>query len=187
MKFETVVSQHKSIGKIRTDTNAEIDRVTSEIDRGHGLSNYSDEVNRILKFQKSDTSNLVDKTVISDLYVKDKNDNELFFEIKTSKPNKEQCVNITRKHFWIHCQHNRGFPKTKTCYGMPYNPYGEGNKYKHNFAINYLDVGGQVLIGKSFWNFLGGDGVYEELLELFSMIGVEQKRKINDLLTMISE
>lgn len=114
--------------------------------------------------------------------MQDKNGNEVFFEMKTPKPNKEQCLNITRRHLWIHSIKKQSFPKTKTYYAMSYNPYGEGNKYKHSFSTKYMDVQNQVLIGKQFWDFLGYEGTYEELLEIFSKVGIRKTVEIKKLM-----
>ncbi len=181
-KFVTVEPQKTLIGHIPTNTNAEIDRVITEINKGNIFSNYEDEVKRIIEFAKLDGSKDVEKSVISDLYVKDEDGNETFFEMKTPKPNKEQCLNITRKHLWIHCIEKQSFPKIKTYYAMSYNPYGEGNEYKHSFSVNHLDVNGQTLIGRPFWDFLGGKGTYEELLQVFSKVGVRKTVEIKKLI-----
>ena len=180
--FPIVKSQRNLTGRIPTKSNAEIDRVITEINKGNVFSNYETEVKRIVDFTKHDGSALIEKSVISDLYVQDKDGIETFFEIKSPKPNKEQCLNITRKHLWIHSIVKQTFPKTKTYFGIPYNPYGEGNPYKHSFSVKYLDIEHQVLIGKSFWDFVGGDGVYEELLQVFSTVGVKKMAEIKNLI-----
>lgn len=98
------------------------------------------EVKRIVDLVNRDTSNEISKNVISDLYVKDKDGNEVYFEIKSPKPNKDQCLKVTENHLLIHCMTRRHFPQVKTKYGMAYNPYGEGNKYNHNFSKTFLDI-----------------------------------------------
>ena len=35
-----------------------------------------------------------------------------------------------------------------------------------------------VLIGKSYWDFLGGEGFYEELIEVFAEVGKETKQTL---------
>ena len=166
----TVIPQNKLVGTIPTNTNAEIDKITTRINNGDIFENYIDEVNRIVDFVSNDTSKLVEKSIISDLYLKDKQNNEVFIEIKSPKPNKEQCINVTRKHLCIHAIRRRVFPETKTYFGMAYNPYGNSS-YKHSFSVKYLDISNQVLMGKDFWDFLGGKDTYEELLRIFTDIG----------------
>ena len=185
-KSRFTVEPHKElVGNISTNTNAEIDKTITRINKGDIFENYIDEVNRIVDFARTDTSDPVEKSIISDLYLKDKQNNEIFFEIKSPKPNKEQCLNITRRHLWIHAIKKRMFPETRTYFAMAYNPYGNGS-YKHSFSVKYLDISNQVLIGKDFWDFLGGKDTYEELLEIFTSIGktkTEHIRKVLDVNT----
>ena len=151
------------------------------IDQGDIFEDYIKEVKRIVDFVSLDTSTPIEKSIISDLYLRDKQNNEIFLEIKSPKPNKEQCLNITRKHLWIHALRRRSFPETKTYFAVAYNPYGN-NPYKHSFSIKYLDVTNQVLMGKSFWDLVGGDNTYEELLKVFVNVGKRKANKIRNLL-----
>lgn len=38
-----------------------------------------------------------------------------------------------------------------------------------------------VLIGKDMWDILGGEGCYDELLDIASEVGFNTRRKINNL------
>ena len=38
------------------------------------------------------------------------------------------------------------------------------------------------MVGKEFWDFLGGEGAYEELLDLFDQVGKEFKTKLHKML-----
>ncbi len=42
----------------------------------------------------------------------------------------------------------------------------------------YFDINNEVLIGREFWNFIGGEGTYEELLKLFRKFGEEKSKKM---------
>lgn len=64
-----------------------------------------------------------------------------------------------------------------TFVGMAYNPY-EPENFRWPLPLNYLKAGEDLLVGKSFWDFLGGNGTYEELLTLFEEIGNELRDKI---------
>lgn len=183
-RFETAEKQKETKGGIPTDTDAEIGRLVAEADKGNVFPNYESEVRRIVELARHDQSKLIEKSVISDLYVRDRDGNQAFFEMKTPKPNKEQCLNIIRKHLWIHCLVNQPFPRTRTCYGMSYNPYGEGNRYRYSFATKYLDFPRQVMLGRQFWDFLGGDNAYSELLQIFSHVG---ERKVVEIKRLIGE
>ena len=175
-KFSIVKLQYVTEGELPASVETEISDIVGKINKGHVFTNYLDTVNNIVKMTTQKHDKKVTRSITSDLYLKDENDNEVFFEIKTPKPNKEQCLNITRKHLWIHAIRRKVFPNVKTYFGMAYNPFGEGNEYKHNFTVRHMDVEHQTLIGKQYWDFLGGKGTYEELLDVYSHVG---KLKLN--------
>lgn len=182
-KFDTVEKQYKTENYIPTDTIAEVDKVMSELNEQKKFSNYQQEVKRIVDLAIKDTSNKISRSVISDLYVKDKNGNETYFEFKSPKPNKEQCLKVTQKHLLIHCMTKKHFPQVKTHYGMAYNPNGENNQYNHSFSKTFLDIKHHVMIGKNLWDYLGGDGTYEELLQIYKKVGKDTAMKlINEIL-----
>jgi len=177
-RFATAELQHRTEGTMLKSVDTEISDEVGRINKGHVFENYFDVIDRILEMQKSGTGKTVARSVTSDLYLKTDEGDEIFFEIKSPKPNKEQCLNITRKHLWIHAMLNQAYPAVKTYFGMAYNPYGEGNRYRHSFATKHLDIKRQTLIGKQYWDFLGGEGTFEELLEIYRKVG-EVKSKTN--------
>jgi len=169
--FKIVERQYDIENYIPTDTITEVDKVMSELDKKKKFSNYQLEVKRIVNLATKDTSNKISRSVRSDLYVKDNKGKETYFEFKSPKPNKEQCLKVTQKHLLIHCMTKEYFPKVKTHYAMAYNPNGEGNEYNHGFSKTYLDIKHHVMIGKNLWDYLGGDGAYEELLKIYEKVG----------------
>ena len=42
-----------------------------------------------------------------------------------------------------------------------------------------FDLKNQILVGKEFWDFLGGEGTYETLLQIFEDVGIELKSEID--------
>ncbi|NEP05515.1 MAG: TdeIII family type II restriction endonuclease, partial [Okeania sp. SIO4D6] len=67
--------------------------------------------------------------------------------------------------------------KIKTYIAIPYNPY-----HPHSYArwtANECDVQNELLIQENFWNECAGEGVYEDLLNIFREVGVEMKSKID--------
>lgn len=170
-KFDVVKRQYKVENFIPADTINEVVKVIDELDKKKKFSNYQQEVKRIVDLVNRDTSNKVSQSVTADLYVKDSNGNETYFEFKSPKPNKKQCLEVTRQHLLIHCITKKHFPEVKTHWGMGYNPNGEGNEYNHSFSKSYLDIKHHVMIGKDLWDYLGGDGTYKELLSIFEKVG----------------
>ena len=122
------------------------------------------------------------RTIKADLYLRGQDGREIFFEMKSPKPNKSQCLDVTAKLLTIHALKKSGPPDVITYYGMSYNPYGGKQQYKHSLALSYLDINDQVLIGDEFWELVGGPGTYDEVLELFRELGQEHRSEILSLL-----
>ena len=73
-------------------------------------------------------------------------------------------------------------PNFKTYFALPYNPFGESRKdYIHNPPSKIFDMVNDevVLIGKEYWDFIGEDGTYEQLLKIADRVGVETKKIID--------
>lgn len=121
-------------------------------------------------------------TQIADLFLKRTNGEEIYIEIKTTKPNKTESKETKRGMLKIIALRNK--PVT-TFIGMAYNPY-EPEDFRWTLPLNYLKLGEDLLVGKYFWDFLGGNGTYEELLELFEEIGNELKDKIEEKIKEIT-
>lgn len=122
---------------------------------------------------------------IADLYLLSKDGSEVFFEIKSPKPNKGQCLEATDRLLQIHAMRRKGPPKVRTYYAMAYNPYGtDKTTYKHSFTKQYMDMNNQVLIGKEFWDLVGGPGTYEEVLEIYREAGRDKGPDMLDQLAL---
>lgn len=50
-----------------------------------------------------------------------------------------------------------------------------------------LEKGKEFLIGKEYWDFLGGDNAFENLLELFDSVGKKFKEKIQQKIKQVAK
>ncbi len=118
------------------------------------------------------------KEIVVDLYLYD-GKTPYFIEIKSPKPNKDQTRRTKEKFLYLLAT----YPNSRAYYGMPYNPFGdEKSKYRWSFTSMYFDIQNEVLIGSEFWDFIGGEGTYEELLSLFKEFGEEKGKEITSRL-----
>ena len=117
---------------------------------------------------------LVQRSARLDLFYRDRDHGENYFEIKSPKPNRGQCWEATERLLLVHGIRASHSGAVRALYGMPYNPYGENRaEYAWHHAVELLDIQNEVLIGQEFWDFIGGEGTYLELLDLFEEIGTE--------------
>jgi hypothetical protein len=113
-----------------------------------------------------------------DLYVRTHDEDEHFFEIKSGKPNKGQCIEMKQRLMTALAIRQSG--SAFAWWGIPYNPYGVG-PYLHAFALPFFDFEHEVMIGEQFWDFVGGEGAYEELLEVYREVGEEFADRLREL------
>lgn len=127
---------------------------------------------------KSRAGRLITVEIISDLYVEDKDGNKLYFELKSSKPNADQSRVSKEKMLKIYAL-MRNEPH-ETFFALPDNPYGTKENYGHSHPKRFFDMTDTscVLMGKDFWDKLGGEGTFEELLGVFKDVGKITKERI---------
>lgn len=151
----------------------EVERISSALRSGNQKPNWSKEIKTVSSYNKGDT---VVRRVISDLWL-EKDGREYFFSIKTVTPNLDQSE-IAKKDMLLLKSENIDY---ETFFALYYNPNGKNRiDYKHSFPMKMFDMHKDecVLIGEDYWNFLGGEGTYDELLEIFAEVGLKTKRQL---------
>lgn len=116
-----------------------------------------------------------------DLFLESYEGVEYYFDIKTAKPNKGNFVGLKRNMLeWVAI---RGAMdkrvKIRTIVAIPYNPYAP-KPYERWTLRGLFDLqNNELLVAEEFWNFLGGDNAYEELLEVFEQVGITLRPEID--------
>jgi len=117
---------------------------------------------------------LITRSAKLDLFYRDREGGDNYFEMKSPKPNRGQCWEATERLLLVRALRRTHNGPVRALYAMTYNPYGEEkSSYSWYNALTELDLENEVLIGSEFWDFLGGPGTYDALLSLFSEIGAE--------------
>jgi Type II restriction endonuclease, TdeIII len=112
--------------------------------------------------------NKVNAATRIDLYIRTLGGEDHYFEIKSAKPNKGQCSEM--KSRLLTALAIRRQDSTHARWGVPYNPYGRG-EYRWVYPLAFFDFEHEVMLGEPFWNFIGGAGTYQELLEVYRQVG----------------
>ncbi|MCB5196197.1 TdeIII family type II restriction endonuclease [Deefgea salmonis] len=117
--------------------------------------------------------------VISDLYWT-KNGVNNYMSIKTVKPNIDQTAEAKRDLLKL----KLADPTANVYYGLYYNPYGESKlDYAWSPPKNIFNFNTDpcILIGKEYWDTLGGVGFYEEVLAIAARVGIITRQQIQGL------
>jgi len=115
-----------------------------------------------------------------DLFLEANDGTEYYFDLKTAKPNMDEIVGFKRKMLeWVAI---RGAinpkPKIYTGLAIPYNPY-EPEPYARWTFQGMFDLPNEIKVAEEFWNFLGGDNTYDQLLGVFEKVGVDLRPEID--------
>ena len=123
--------QYQVAGRMGATASTAIESIRNEIETTKMRGRYPAYVEAIARSFHADT---VERSIKADLYVRDVDNNEIFFEMKSPKPNKSQCLDVTEKLLRIHALKQSGPPRVRTYYAMSYNPYGSRDQFKHSFV-----------------------------------------------------
>lgn len=117
--------------------------------------------------------------VISDLWwVKDGINH--YMSIKTVKPNIDQAAEAKRDLLKLKLND----PDCRVYFGLYYNPYGENRKdyaWSPPKGVFNFQNDPVVLIGKEYWDTLGGAGFYEKVLAIAEEVGAKTRLLVGAL------
>jgi hypothetical protein len=170
---------------ISTSAINEIEHQVSLFDRNSDASrikpSIDDMIESVLNSRK--TNDLELRTVRADLFVLANDGTEYYFEIKSPKPNKGQCLEVTQRILRFHLVTGKKRPEAVSYFAMAYNPYGPTrDHYRWSMAKNYMPFDDGLVIGHEFWEIIGGPGAYKELLDIYRTVGKEKSKYMIDAL-----
>ena len=116
-----------------------------------------------------------------DVLLESKKGELYLFDIKTAKPNIGGFKEFKRTLLeWVAVVLAEN-PSTKiqTLIAIPYNPY-EPKPYTRWTIRGMLDLKNELKVASEFWDFLGGEGTYNELLNSFERVGIELRDEIDE-------
>lgn len=120
-----------------------------------------------------------ERRVISDLWWFKDGKNH-YMSIKTVKPNIDQTAEAKRDLLKLKIND----PNSEVYFGLYYNPYGESKAdYAWGPPMGVFDFRRDpvVLIGRDYWDTLGGVGTYDEVLEIAEEVGIRTRAQIDAL------
>jgi len=182
-RFAHAESQHTPGNQISEDAQRVIQNIINDLSAASKNANKAEETERIRAVCRKGVMNTLE-TVNVDLFIQDSNGAMYLFDIKTVKPNLSGFKDHKRMLLeWCAIKLAQN-PEAKlhTCIAIPYNPY-EPEPYRRWTLKGRLDLPHELKVAEEFWNFLGGDDSYEELLNCFERVGIEIRDEVNRYFT----
>lgn len=156
----------------------EIQKIMDGLTAANDKPNKKKEIETIRKVCQSGEVRSVKPTRV-DIYL-ESDDNDIFLiDIKTAKPNKGGFKEFKRTLLEWTASVLSENPKAKinTLIAIPYNPYAP-KPYSRWTIAGMLDLDNELKVAEEFWDFLGSQGAYNDLLNCFERVGLELREEI---------
>jgi len=166
--------------QISEEAHKVIQTIMDGLITGQEDPNKAEEIERIRVVCQNGKMNTV-KPAKVDVLVVSKDDSIYLFDIKTVKPNMGDFQKFKRTLLeWVAAVFAQNpNAKINTCLAIPYNPY-EPKPYRRWTMKGMLDFDSELKVADEFWDFLGGKGSYNELLNCFERVGIELRPEIDE-------
>jgi len=178
--FKVAEKQMKSGTQISTKAQFEIQKIMDNLTSATTKPDKAKEIEIIRKVCKTGEMRTVKPTRV-DVYL-ESNDNEIYLiDIKTAKPNKGGFKEFKRTllEWTATFLSENPIAKINTLIAIPYNPY-EPKPYSRWTMAGMLDLNAELKVAEEFWDFLGGKGAYNDLLNCFERVGIELRDEIDN-------
>ena len=102
------------------------------------------------------------------------------FDLKTAKPNAGGFKEFKRTLLEWAAIVLAANPTAKvhSVIAIPYNPY-DPKPYDRWTIRGMLDLQEELKVAEEFWDFIGGKGTYQDLLDCFEHVGIELRDEID--------
>jgi type II restriction enzyme len=178
--FKRAVSQYKEFNNtISSHSQRTIQEIIDNLKTSSVKPNKPGETASLLKVSQSGTIKTVKRPRI-DLFLETHEGVEYYFDLKTAKPNKVEIVGFKRTLLeWVAMRAaENSKAKVHTLLAIPYNPY-EPEPYERWTFQGMLDLPNELKVAEEFWDFLGGDNTYVQLLKVFEEVGIALRPEID--------
>ncbi|MBV6504985.1 MAG: hypothetical protein ILNGONEN_00541 [Syntrophorhabdaceae bacterium] len=103
------------------------------------------------------------------------------FDLKTAKPNAGGFKEFKRTLLEWAAAMLAANPNAdvQTLIAIPYNPY-EPQPYNRWTMRGMLDLQNELKVAEEFWDFLGGHGTFQQLLDIFEKVGIDLRPEIDE-------
>jgi len=178
--FKNAAAHTKSGQLISEQALFEIQRIMNNLETVVSSPNKIEEIEAIRQVCQTGPMRKVKPTKV-DLLLETYTNESYLFDLKTAKPNVGGFKEFKRTLLeWVAIVlASNPNAKVNTIIAIPYNPY-EPQPYNRWTMRGMLDLEHELKVGDEFWDFLGGNGAYQDLLDCFERVGIELRDEIDE-------
>lgn len=178
--FHSAESQQIAGDQISSEAHSVIQDIMDNLDTSTITPNKPAEIEAIRQVCTHGVMKRVKPTKV-DLKLVSQEGTIYLIDIKTAKPNAGGFKEFKRTLLdWVAATLAVD-PEAdiQTLIAIPYNPY-EPQPYSRWTMRGMLDLQYELKVASEFWDFVGGEGAYEELLDIFERVGIELRPEIDE-------
>lgn len=180
-RFPTVEYQADLSGPISGAADVRIQRILDELQakRCESLPRAGREIGEIRRVCRAGDARRRSMSRV-DVRLVDDGGSIFLLDFKTVYPNKEGFKGMKRQLLeWIAATlHQSPDAEVSAFLALPYNPY-EPAEYNWMHVWEIFERGTQVKVGPDMWDFLGGKGAYQEVLDCFERAGISMREELD--------
>ena len=179
-RFKKADSQITPHNQISSEAHRQIQTIMDGLTTVSRDPNKSTEIEEIRAVSRSGNLNKVKLTKV-DIWLEGANGELFLIDLKTVKPNVAGFQGYKRTLLeWTAAELAKN-PNidVNTIIGIPYNPY-EPKPYSRWTMRGLFDIPKEILVAEELWEFIGGEGSYQDLLDSFEIAGIELRPEIDE-------
>ncbi len=179
-KFLSAESQQIAGNLISSEAQNVIQNIMNNLSIASISPNKTEEINQIREVCQSGEMRAIKPTKV-DLKLISHNETIYLCDLKTAKPNAGGFKEFKRTLLeWVATTLAvNPNANIQTFIAIPYNPYAP-NPYNRWTMKGMLDLEHELKVAEEFWDFLGGEGAYKNLLDVFEKVGKELSPEIDE-------
>lgn len=178
--FSSAESQQTAGNQISSEAHIVIQNIMDALSVASSLPNKNEEISAIRAVCQAGEMRTVKPTKV-DIKLVGLDGSIFLIDLKTAKPNAGAFKEFKRTLLeWIATTLAANpLANVQSMIAIPYNPY-EPNPYNRWTMRGMLDLDYELKVAEEFWDFIGGQGAYIDLLDIFERVGLELRPEIDD-------
>ncbi|KAA6337962.1 hypothetical protein EZS27_013994 [termite gut metagenome] len=180
VNFQSASLQQVAGTQISSEAHIVIQNIMDDLTTATITPNKPEEITAIRQVCQIGEMKTVKPTKV-DLKVIARDKTIYLIDIKTAKPNAGGFKEFKRTLLeWVATTlATNPTANIQTLIAIPYNPY-DPKPYNRWTMRGMLDLQNELKVANEFWDFLGGEGAYQQLLDIFEKVGIELRPEIDN-------